>query len=144
MPSVSATTVLPVSIDKAWATVGDLSTQSEWNTVHVGFPDGLPSPLVANARFKQTITNQGLPNDIAWTVTALEPERLLELTGKAPMNVTTRMRYELTTTADGTRLTIENEFNGAMIKLISGMLKKGAKAELDASLVKLNALLAQS
>lgn len=143
MPTVSVSAVIEAPIEKVWEIVGDLSAQPKWNNVHVAFPKGVPSPVTVGASFTQTITNMGLPNDIAWTVEAYEPGRLLELRGKAPMNVATRLRYEVEGVAAGTRVTIENEFNSPLIRLMAGRLKKGAEADMKTSLRELAALLAQ-
>ena len=78
MPTASVSAVITAPIEKVWEIVGDLSAQPRWNNVHVGFPKGVPSPVTVNATFTQTITNMGLPNDIAWTVSEYEPERVLE------------------------------------------------------------------
>jgi|GEM_PF-1912997 hypothetical protein len=141
MPTASVSAVVKAPIEQVWEIVGDLAAQPKWNNVHVAFPKGVPSPVTVNAAFTQTITNMGLPNDIAWTVSEYEPQRVLELRGKGPMNVATRLRYEVKPLAEGTSVTIENEFNSPLIKLIAGRLKKGAEADMKSSLRQLAALL---
>lgn len=139
MPAVTVSTDLSAPIDKVWAVVGNMSAQPEWSVTHVEFPNGLPE-LADGVEFTQKVKNMGMPNDIQWTVTALEGERVLELTGKAPMNISVRQRFELAAVDGGTRLTIENEIDGTMIKMMAGRVKTSVKADLDASIAKLKTI----
>lgn len=136
MPVVSASAVYPAPVDKVWAVLTDTSTWPSWNTVHVGFPKGAPDKLEPGESFVQKIMNMGMPNDINWTVVTVDEGRLLEFTAKAPMNVSVKMKYEIAEVDGGTKVDVENTFEGAMIKPLVPQLTKSGQASLDASMVK--------
>jgi hypothetical protein len=140
MPTVTVSAVVAAPIGEVWRIVGDLNAHSRWNTLHVGFPVTLPEPVGVGTTFTQTLSTMGMSNDVVWTVSAVEDERVLELRGKAPMNVSTRLRYHLAAAPEGTKVTIENEFAGAAVALMAGRVKKGAAAEMRTSLDRLAGL----
>jgi uncharacterized protein YndB with AHSA1/START domain len=137
MPTVSASNVYPAPVGKVWALLTDPATYPRWNSVHVSFPGGAPETLEPAVTFTQKIKNMGMPSDIKWTVATVEPNHVLELEGKAPMNVSVQMRYELAEVDGGTRVDVRNQFEGAMIKMMAKRLTEAGQADLDKSMTML-------
>ncbi|MBL1078915.1 SRPBCC family protein [Nocardia sp. 2] len=140
MPSVSTETLLPATAEEVWAKVGSVSGQAEWSTVRTVATE-LPETLEPGTTFTATIDSMGMSSEVVWTVVALEPERLLEMRGKGTLGITLSVRYALEPRADGTRLTVDMGFGGAMVKLMAGAVKATARRDMTASLERLADLL---
>jgi uncharacterized protein YndB with AHSA1/START domain len=136
MASISATKIYSAPIDKVWETLTDLSRYPDWNTPHLAFPEAPPATLEPSSKFTQKISNMGMPSEVRWTIVTVDPPRLVEFKGQGPMNVSIKMRYEVEAAEGGTRVTIANEFTGAMVRMAGKRLTTSGQADLEASLVK--------
>lgn len=140
MPEISAESRIEAPAEKVWAQLTDWPAYGEWNATHTSFPQGGPASLEEGATFQENMKLMGFPAEVEWTVTELEPARLLAIRGKGPMAVTVATRYTLTPDGDATTVRIDGEFTGAAVTLMAGRLKDSGTAALNESLRKLAGL----
>ena len=137
MPSVTKTVDLDRPQEEAFALATDPARFEEWLTLHAGWPDGVPGAPSEGDAFKQKLSIMGMPADVDWKVTALEPGSRIVMTGAGPMGAT----LGTTIVADGGTVSYEAEFSGGGIQGPMGdMVTKKAGEEIEASLEKLKAL----
>ncbi|MCQ4084858.1 SRPBCC family protein [Streptomyces sp. RB6PN25] len=137
MADVTAQARIAAPAGKVWDVLTDFGTYGRWNATHTSFPKGGPSPLAAQAEYVENMKLMGFPAEVTWTVTELEPERVLATTGKGPMGVNLGMRYALDEDGDGTTVRVDGSFAGPAVTLMAGKLKESATAALNESLRKL-------
>jgi len=142
MPQVSVSTSVAAPADKVWAIITDFDRFGEWNTIHTEFPDGGPAELSVGAEYREKMTLIGMPAEVAWTVTEVEPGRAYRLQGKGPMGVSVGQYYVLADEGEGTLVTVENEFKGAAVNMMAAKIKDATTTALTESLGKLAALVA--
>ncbi|MEU5613929.1 SRPBCC family protein [Streptomyces sparsogenes] len=140
MAEVSAQARIEAPPEKVWARLTDFSSYGQWNATHTGFPQGGPASLEVGTVYQENMKLMGFPAEVAWTVEACEPARLLATRGKGPMGVSLAMRYTLTRDGDATTVRADSEFTGPAVSLMSGKLKDSAAAALDESLRRLGGL----
>lgn len=140
MPEISAESRIEAPAEKVWAQLTDWPAYGEWNATHTSFPQGGPASLEVGATFQENMKLMGFPAEVEWTVTELEPARVLAIRGKGPMAVTVATRYTLTPDGDATKVRIDGEFTGAAVTLMAGRLKDSGTAALNESLRKLAGL----
>ncbi|MFE7860893.1 SRPBCC family protein [Streptomyces sp. NPDC057403] len=140
MPEISAEARIEAPAEKVWAQLTDWPAYGEWNATHTSFPQGGPASLEVGATFQENMKLMGFPAEVEWTVTELEPARVLAIRGKGPMAVTVATRYTLTPDGDATKVRIDGEFTGAAVTLMAGRLKDSGTAALNESLRKLAGL----
>ncbi|MFJ9118374.1 SRPBCC family protein [Streptomyces sp. NPDC102394] len=140
MPEISAESRIEAPAEKVWAQLTDWPAYGEWNATHTSFPQGGPASLEVGATFQENMKLMGFPAEVEWTVTELEPARVLAIRGKGPMAVTVATRYTLTPEGDATKVRIDGEFTGAAVTLMAGRLKDSGTAALNESLRKLAGL----
>ncbi|MCL6672351.1 type II toxin-antitoxin system Rv0910 family toxin [Streptomyces panaciradicis] len=140
MPEISAESRIEAPAEKVWAQLTDWPAYGEWNATHTSFPQGGPASLEVGATFQENMKLMGFPAEVEWTVTELEPARVLAIRGKGPMAVTVATRYTLTPYGDATKVRIDGEFTGAAVTLMAGRLKDSGTAALNESLRKLAGL----
>ncbi|MGW3142184.1 type II toxin-antitoxin system Rv0910 family toxin [Streptomyces sp. NPDC001139] len=140
MPEISAESRIEAPAEKVWAQLTDWPAYGEWNATHTSFPQGGPASLEEGATFQENMKLMGFPAEVEWTVTELEPARVLAIRGKGPMAVTVATRYTLTPDGDATTVRIDGEFTGAAVTLMAGRLKDSGTAALNESLRKLAGL----
>ena len=142
MPEVSVSAVLPAPADKVWAVLTDLDRLGEWNTIHSGFPNGAPVDPAVGTVYAEKMTLMGMPTEVSWTVSAMEPAADWALEGKGPMGISLRQHYVLTAEGEGTRITVESEFKGAAVNMMAARVKDATTVALNDSLRRLSALVA--
>ncbi|MEU3078606.1 type II toxin-antitoxin system Rv0910 family toxin [Streptomyces laurentii] len=140
MAEVSAEARIEAPAGKVWARLTDFGSYGEWNATHTDFPAGGPERLESGATFTENMKLMGFPAEVAWTVEEVEPERVLAIRGKGPMNVAIGTRYALTADGEATTVRIDGEFTGAAVSLMAGKLKDSATAALTESLQRLAGL----
>ncbi|MFJ9725997.1 SRPBCC family protein [Streptomyces sp. NPDC101209] len=140
MPEISAEARIEAPAEKVWAQLTDWPAYGEWNATHTSFPQSGPASLEVGATFQENMKLMGFPAEVEWTVTELEPARVLAIRGKGPMAVTVATRYTLTPDGDATKVRIDGEFTGAAVTLMAGRLKDSGTAALNESLRKLAGL----
>ncbi|MFF5707156.1 SRPBCC family protein [Streptomyces sp. NPDC012794] len=140
MAEVTAESRIEAPAAKLWAQLTDWDAYGQWSMTHTDFPKGGPETLAVGSTFAENMKMMGFPAEVLWTVSELEEQRVLAVTGKGPMGVAVLTRYTLTADGAATRVRIDGEFTGAAVSLMAGKLKDSATAALNESLRKLAAL----
>lgn len=140
MPSVKKTVDVAAAPEAAFAIATDTSRFDAWMTVHSGWPQGAPGTPEQGQQFTQKITIMGMPADVNWTVTELEPMRLV-MSGAGPMGAQLEATISAEGSGDGAAVSYESEFSGGGIQGPMGdMVTKTFGAELEKSLERLKEL----
>ncbi|MFD9307026.1 SRPBCC family protein [Streptomyces sp. NPDC060048] len=142
MAEVTAESRIEASAAKLWSQLTDWDAYGQWSMTHTNFPKGGPETLAVGATFAENMKMMGFPAEVLWTVSELEQERVIAITGKGPMGVAVLTRYTLVPDGGATTVRIDGEFTGAAVSLMAGKLKDSATAALNESLRKLAGLVA--
>jgi hypothetical protein len=141
MAKVSVSSEIPADPERVFALAIALPRVAEWNTMHEGFTGDIPETLTEGATYKQRVKLMGMPAEMAWRVTAVDSGRI-EQAGDGPMGVKALNRMSIEPSGDGSKLTIEMEFNGpALGGPMAMMVEKQAGSSTKASLAKFAELL---
>ncbi|WP_328297490.1 SRPBCC family protein [Streptomyces sp. NBC_00435] len=142
MAEVTAESRIEASAAKLWSQLTDWDAYGQWSMTHTNFPKGGPETLAVGSTFAENMKMMGFPAEVLWTISELEEERVIAITGKGPMGVAVLTRYTLTPDGGATTVRIDGEFTGAAVALMAGKLKDSATAALNESLRKLSGLVA--
>ncbi|MGW6708208.1 type II toxin-antitoxin system Rv0910 family toxin [Streptomyces sp. NPDC054956] len=142
MAEVTAESRIEASAAKLWSQLTDWDAYGQWSMTHTNFPKGGPETLAVGSTFAENMKMMGFPAEVLWTISELEDERVIAITGKGPMGVAVLTRYTLTPDGGATTVRIDGEFTGAAVSLMAGKLKDSATAALNESLRKLAGLVA--
>ena len=139
---MSVTTSIDLKADApaVWAVLSDLSNQGSWVSNHTGYVGAAPESLVAGTEYTQRIRVLGMPNDVAWTVSAIDEGSRIAQEGRGPMGISIDAEYTVEATAEGSRLTVSQAFSGAALFAVKGQLEREVKGAQESSLAKLRAL----
>ncbi|MBT2452880.1 SRPBCC family protein [Streptomyces sp. ISL-43] len=142
MAEVTAESRIEASAAKLWSQLTDWDAYGQWSMTHTNFPKGGPETLAIGSTFAENMKMMGFPAEVLWTISELEEERVIAITGKGPMGVAVLTRYTLAPDGEATTVRIDGEFTGAAVSLMAGKLKDSATAALNESLRKLAGLVA--
>jgi Polyketide cyclase / dehydrase and lipid transport len=143
MPKVSVSADIPAAPEQVWALAIDLSRVPEWNSMHEAFIADVPDTLAEGSTYKQRVKLMGMPAEMAWRVTAAQEPGRLEQAADGPMGVKAEHRFIIEPTDEGSKVTIEMEFNGpALNGPMKMMVEKQAGSATRDSMKKFAALLA--
>lgn len=142
MAEVTAESRIEASAAKLWSQLTDWDAYGQWSMTHTNFPKGGPETLAVGSTFAENMKMMGFPAEVLWTISELEDERVIAITGKGPMGVAVLTRYTLVPDGGATTVRIDGEFTGAAVSLMAGKLKDSATAALNESLRKLSGLVA--
>ncbi|WP_371614835.1 SRPBCC family protein [Streptomyces sp. NBC_00454] len=142
MAEVTAESRIEASAAKLWSQLTDWDAYGQWSMTHTNFPKGGPETLAIGSTFAENMKMMGFPAEVLWTISELEEERVIAITGKGPMGVAVLTRYTLIPDGEATTVRIDGEFTGAAVSLMAGKLKDSATAALNESLRKLAGLVA--
>lgn len=142
MAEVTAESRIEASAAKLWSQLTDWDAYGQWSMTHTNFPKGGPETLAIGSTFAENMKMMGFPAEVLWTISELEEERVIAITGKGPMGVAVLTRYSLIPDGEATTVRIDGEFTGAAVAMMAGKLKDSATAALNESLRKLAGLVA--
>ncbi|HWG25314.1 type II toxin-antitoxin system Rv0910 family toxin [Actinospica sp.] len=142
MPEVSVSAPVAAPADKVWALITDFGRFSEWNDIHTDFPHGVPAALAVGNKYSEKMALMGMPAEVSWTVTELEPGRSYLLQGNGPMGISVRQQYSVDDGNEGSLVTVGIEFKGTAVTMMAGKIKDATTTALTESLRKLAALVA--
>ncbi|MFE2288990.1 SRPBCC family protein [Streptomyces sp. NPDC059443] len=142
MAEVTAESRIEASAAKLWSQLTDWDAYGQWSMTHTNFPKGGPETLAIGSTFAENMKMMGFPAEVLWTISELEEERVIAITGKGPMGVAVLTRYSLIPDGEATTVRIDGSFTGAAVAMMAGKLKDSATAALNESLRKLAGLVA--
>jgi hypothetical protein len=124
MKSISVTTQISAPIATVWANLSAVDEYAAWNPFITSFL----GELVVGSRVEVRIAPPGgRPMTFRPTITEVTPGRRLEWLGRflVPGLVDGRHSFQLEAMDDGhTRLTQSEEFRGALVPVMGGMLER--------------------
>ena len=123
---------LPYPPAQVWAALTDFRAYADWNPLNI-WAEG-EARLGARVRMRFVDAGGGKGRIIAQTVTitALEPERRLEWTGRIPLLFTGRHFFELSASRDGTELVHGEDLSGLVPATFSAARIGRQKAAYEA------------
>ena len=140
MATIVKSTEIPAAPEQVWAIITDPSRTEEWQTIHAGYPDGVPGALAANSEFRQKVKIMGMPGEVKWKVTESDEPNRMELHGDGPMGTTMSAVFTIEGQGGLTNFTYESEFAGAALAPMASALEKESEKAAQESLEKLRAL----
>lgn len=117
--------------ETVWSILTDLTAYPEWNP----FITSAEGTVTVGARLVNRLEPPGgKPMTFKPVVTAIEPNRTLEWLGRLGVAgvFDGRHRFELTPTADGTRLVQSEHFTGVLVPFMTKSLDTKTKAGFEA------------
>lgn len=93
-----------------WSVGRDPARIPEWNTTAVSVKDVSGSLDAPGSRFTVVSKIAGRPLDITWTIEEVEPPRYFVATASTPLGGGARQRVDYEPEGDGTRVTIDMEY----------------------------------
>lgn len=135
---------LPAPPERVWSVATLPARWEEWLSLHVRWPDEIPTELVEGAKFRQVISLLGLPVPMTWTVAESTEHRALELAGEAIAGVRVSIRFDIAASGSdaGSALGVTAELSGALVTgSLQSTVQKFADTQLEASISRLSALM---
>ncbi|MFE3446341.1 SRPBCC family protein [Nocardia sp. NPDC059180] len=141
MGHIDATKNLNAAPDAVWAVVSDTGTWDKWFTIHERWMEEPPAALTAGSKLVAKIFMLGMANKIEWVVESVDAPNKLVLSGTGMAGVKVRFSFEIQPEGEGSKFSVDGDFEGALIKgaLGKAVEKDGAK-QLDKTLEQLDAL----
>ncbi|KAA8889442.1 SRPBCC family protein [Nocardia colli] len=132
---------IPAVAQRIWPLLGEPEHHPSWLTLHRGFDSEPPARLRRNDCYCQQLSLLGRSGSIAWMVTELADNMLLELTGTAAMRVRITLRAAIEPGADASTVTLRMHYDSPFIpRGIAETLCKATEAALGESLDRLRQL----
>jgi acetyl-CoA C-acetyltransferase len=136
-PCVAATEIA-ADPDRIFAVLADPARMGDWLVPHAGWPAPPPAELVPGARFAQRVKLMGVPSDVRWTVTGVEPARTIWLDGTGPMGIVVGLYLSVAPTANGTLVRCDGGVEGGTADgPLGAMLARNLAEAVQKSLRKL-------
>jgi uncharacterized membrane protein len=134
------------SIEQVWETVMDPNRFKDWVTIHRSVKNVSGDTSRKGATMEQTMQMRGIPFQVHWTLTDVDPPNMAEWSGRGPAHSEARIRYALSSNGDhSTAFDYTNEFTppGGRLGGMASKIVVGAASEREAhnSLSRLKALL---
>lgn len=143
MPSVSVSTTVDGTPEKAWALLSDLARWEEWLTIHQGWRGELPTELKQGSQMTEVVSVMNMANKIEWTVDDVDVPKFLKISGTGMAGVKVEFALNVTEAeGDKTTAAFEASFSGAMIVgPIGKSIAKNTEKDLRESMDKFNEVL---
>lgn len=138
--SVTTSIELKAAASAVWEVLSDLENLGSWVSNHAGYVGGAPSKLAPGTEYTEKISVLGMPNDVRWTVSALDDGRRIAQEGQGPMGISIDSEYTIEPTDGGATLTVSQAFSGAALFAVKGQLEREVKGVQESSLAKLKEL----
>ena len=143
MPSVSTSKHVPASPEKVWETLLDLPRWEDWLTLHVSWKGDLPETVSQGSQITEVVSVMGMANKIDWTVSDFAELKQVKIQGTGMAAVKISIDFAIEPDGEGSKVTIEADFAGAMIVgPIGSAVAKAAQKDLDESMTKFAELVA--
>lgn len=142
MATVSKSAEIPATPEEVWAKVADPESAGEWLAVHDSYPDGAPSELSEGTSYKEKVKIMGMPGEVDWTVTEVETNSKISMTGTGPMGTQLANTITIAPSGEGSTVTFESEFGGPALAAMEGPLSAASGKAAEDSLEKLKGLFA--
>ena len=109
MATITKTAEVSAASDTVWDKLTETESYPDWQTTHVSYPEG-PPEISEGSTFKEKVTIMGMPGEVNWTVTKVDPGSGFELEGKGPMGTHLRSSYWIEREPDHGSSSMRNQF----------------------------------
>lgn len=124
----SAQAYVDAPLSLVWAVHTDLRAWPNWNA-DVSSID-FSGPLSPGTQFKWKAS--GVP--ITSTLQAVDLERQISWTGRAPLGIHAVHTWTFESEGEGTRIRTEESFDGVLVRILAGPMRRMLAASLDKGL----------
>lgn len=123
------------------ALVADLERWPEWFALHKGWIGEIPTVAAVGVRFKHKVRVLGVPADVTWEVTELDPPTRFVLQGKGSSRTNMEVDFRIRERAGGSRIALTAQVGGLVLRPVRGQLEGWLDVRVDRTLDGLEALL---
>ncbi len=134
MIEITRTRDVPGTPEQVAATVADLEGWPAWFALHKGWAGPIPDDAAVGVRFKHRVRVLGVPGDVAWTVTRLDPPGRFALEGKGPSRSKMGIDFRVAPRDGGSTVSFTATIGGLALKPIEGRLKGWIEVRADRTL----------
>ncbi|GAC1405614.1 MAG: SRPBCC family protein [Mycobacterium sp.] len=132
---------LPLTAQEAWAHASNLADLGDWLVMHQGWRGEVPAELTAGATLVGVAGAKGLRNRVTWTVTEVDPPRLLEMTGSGVGGTKYALRMTVSPTAAGCEFTFKLDLGGRpLFGPIGAAAARAVRGDIERSIERFEAL----
>jgi len=141
MASTTVSKEIAAPTDKVWDAVANLKGWSDWNTLFTKWKSEPPAEVNVGTEATAVMTIMGMANTITLTIDEFTGPKTLVTSGTGMAGAKVKLTLSLEPQGAGTLVTADTEFvSQMMVGAIGGAVERAAKKELDASLIKLAAI----
>ncbi|GAB7141844.1 type II toxin-antitoxin system Rv0910 family toxin [Mycobacterium riyadhense] len=135
MASVEMTSDMPISPQKMWDHVSDLSTLGDWLVIHEGWRGELPDELTEGTQIVGVARSKGLRNRVTWTITKWDPPHEVAMSGAGKGGAKYGVTLTVTPSKDGSTLGLRLELGGrALFGPVGSAAARAVKGDVEKSL----------
>ncbi|MFI5777281.1 SRPBCC family protein [Nocardia sp. NPDC051570] len=143
MGHIEYTKKMSATPEALWAVVGNPNTWGEWFSIHERWMEEPPAVLAPGNKLVAKVVMLGMANKFEWNVASVEAPTTLTLTAAGMAGVKVEFTFEIAAAGDGSELSVQGDFEGALIKGALGKaVEKDGLKQLEKSLDALDALAA--
>ena len=135
---------LPAPPERVWSVATLPARFEEWLSLHVRWPDEIPTHLAEGSKFRQVVSLLGLPVPMTWTVAESTEPSALELSGEAIAGVRVSIRFDIAPAESNatSTLRVTADLSGALVSgSLQSTVQKFADTQLETSISRLSALM---
>jgi uncharacterized protein YndB with AHSA1/START domain len=126
---------LSLSPDDAWEHASNLHELGDWLVLHEGWRSEVPTELSVGTTVVGVAGAKGLRNRVTWTVQALDPPELLEVTGKGVGGTRYGLKMTVQPTESGCAFTVTLELGGPpLFGPIGATAARAVKGDIERSI----------
>lgn len=141
MPTIERSAVFDSTTDAVWSVVADLNRFADWFVMHEGFTTDPPN-VEAGAKFGQRTRLLGMPAQLSWTISEVEPGSSYTMVGMGTMGIQVTAVTTVSPAEGGASATITLTFAGGIVTgPMAGNVEKEVTGKLDDSLAKVRVVL---
>jgi uncharacterized protein YndB with AHSA1/START domain len=135
MAAVDMAADVPMSPQKMWDHVSDLSSLGDWLVMHEGWRSELPDQLSEGTQVIGVACAKGLRNRVTWTVTKWEPPRQVVLSGSGKGGAKYAVTLTVRPTKQGSALGLRLELGGRpLFGPVGSAAARAVKGDVEKSL----------
>ncbi|BBZ44531.1 type II toxin-antitoxin system Rv0910 family toxin [Mycobacterium parmense] len=135
MAAVDMTADVPMSPQRMWEHVSDLSELGDWLVMHEGWRSELPAELAEGTQVVGVARAKGFRNRVTWTVTKWDPPRQVALSGSGKGGTRYSVTLTVRPTDEGSALGLRLELGGrALFGPVGSAAARAVRNDVDKSL----------
>ena len=135
MAAVDMAADVPISPQRMWDHVSDLSNLGDWLVLHEGWRSELPDELSEGTQVVGVARAKGLRNRVTWTVTSWEPPHQVALSGSGKGGAKYAVTLTVQPTQQGSALGLRLELGGrALFGPVGSAAARAVKGDVEKSL----------